>query len=69
MGAAKEWYDKGVAFGNLGKLQEAIDCYDRALEIDPRYAKALHNKAVALNKLGRHNEAVECLDKAKEIDH
>ncbi|MFQ5862912.1 MAG: tetratricopeptide repeat protein, partial [Candidatus Brocadiales bacterium] len=41
---ATEWLNKGVALGQLGRDQEAIKCYDKALEIDPKYAKAWYNK-------------------------
>ena len=29
------WNNKGVALDNLGRYQEAIEYYDKALEIDP----------------------------------
>ncbi|RLI82002.1 hypothetical protein DRP04_04950 [Archaeoglobales archaeon] len=32
---AVAWYNKGLALYNLGKLEEAVECYDRALEINP----------------------------------
>ena len=34
--AAWEWNNKGFSLSNLGRKEEAIACYDRALEIDPR---------------------------------
>ena len=33
---ASRWYDKGNAFANKGKYNEAIECYDKATEIDPK---------------------------------
>jgi tetratricopeptide (TPR) repeat protein len=37
------WLNKGVAAGRLGKKQEEIDCYKRALEIDSDYEQAYIN--------------------------
>ena len=59
---------KGVSLFNLGKYEEAIAYYDKALTVDPNYATALSNKGSALNELGRHEEAIACYDKALAID-
>ena len=60
--------NKGIALKNLGRLDEAISCYDTVIEeINPRYKKAWHNKAVALWKKGELEEARTCVDKALEI--
>jgi tetratricopeptide (TPR) repeat protein len=53
---------------NLRKYNEAIECYDKALEIDPKYVYALNNKGLALDNLRKYNEAIECYDKALKID-
>ena len=62
------WSNKGKSLGNLGKSQEAIECYNRALEIDPKYAFALSNKGGSLADLQRMEEAIECYNRALEID-
>ncbi|MBI4972223.1 MAG: tetratricopeptide repeat protein [Candidatus Omnitrophica bacterium] len=63
-----EWSNKGVSLSRLGRHQEAIACYDMAIEIDPEYVEAWHNKGSAWGKLGRYQEAITCFDKALEID-
>jgi Flp pilus assembly protein TadD len=40
----------------LKKHEEAITCFNKALEIDPVLAKARHAKNLALDKLGRSDE-------------
>jgi len=50
------------------KYEKAIECYGRALEINPNYAKVWYNKGNALSKLGRHKEAIECYDRVLEIN-
>jgi tetratricopeptide (TPR) repeat protein len=61
------WYNKGIALYGLGKYNEAIEYYDKSIEIDPNYALAWYNKGSALNKLGRHKEAKECHNKYKNL--
>lgn len=60
--------NKGYSLSNLGKPQEAIVCYDRALEINPEDAKTWLNKGIALGTLGKPQEAIACYDRALEID-
>jgi len=62
------WNKKGCALQTLGRDEEAIACYDKALAIDPRCAPVLGNKGAALQTLGRHEEAIDCFDKALAID-
>ena len=47
------WCNKGVVLGKLGRHEEAIECYDKALKINPQYAMAWRNKGVALKDLRR----------------
>jgi tetratricopeptide (TPR) repeat protein len=66
---ANIWSNKGDAYSILNKYGEAIECYDKAIEINPTDVIACNNKAVTLGNLGRHDEAIECCNKAIEIDH
>jgi tetratricopeptide (TPR) repeat protein len=59
--SSEEWSDKGATLARMGKLSEAIRCYDRALEIDPEYVNALTCKGLSLGALGRFDEAIEHL--------
>jgi tetratricopeptide (TPR) repeat protein/SAM-dependent methyltransferase len=51
-------YDRGNALQAQGKLDEAIDCYRRALAYKPDFADAHTNLGTALHRLGKLNEAV-----------
>jgi tetratricopeptide (TPR) repeat protein len=52
----------------LGKYEEAIKYYDKAIEIDPNYAGAWYGKGSALQKLKQYKEAIECSAKAIELN-
>ena len=73
---AEEWIKKGDAFYKQGKYSEAIECYNKALElnpglskdINPKLAEAWNNKGLTFADLGRYYEAIECYNKALKID-
>ena len=65
---AEEWFNEGYDLYNQGRYEEAIECYNKALEIDPDYGDAWNNKGIVLDDLGRYEEAIECYNKALEID-
>ena len=44
------WNNKGNALHNLGKYNEAIKCYDEAIELEPSNAYAWHNREVCKAK-------------------
>ena len=48
----KAWDRKGDTFVDLERYEEAIECYNKALEIDPQYVSAWYGKEDALNKSG-----------------
>ena len=60
--------NKCLALINQYRFNEAIECYDKALKINPNNVKAWNNKAFALHNLNRLDEAIECYDKSLEID-
>jgi serine/threonine protein kinase/predicted negative regulator of RcsB-dependent stress response len=62
------WTEKGHALLSLGNPQEALACFDKVLEIDPRCAACWINKANALNVLDRRREAIDCCNKALEMN-
>jgi putative nucleotidyltransferase with HDIG domain len=50
------------------RLQEALDAYNKAIELKPDDAEAWLSKAIALDELGRHLEAIEAFLKAIELN-
>jgi tetratricopeptide (TPR) repeat protein len=62
------WINKGIALKNLGRLDEAIECYDKVIgEINQNYKKAWYNKAVSLMLKEDIAGASQCVEKALEI--
>jgi tetratricopeptide (TPR) repeat protein len=60
--------DIGASLRRLGKEEEAIRYFDKALEIDPRCAMAWAGKGASLDSLDRIQDSLKCYDKALEIN-
>ena len=63
-----DWSAKGSSLAQLGRKEEAIASFDRALEIDPRHVDAWDGKGKTLALLGCNEEAIACFDRALESD-
>jgi len=65
----EEIFEQAVeAFGE-DKLDESIDLYHKALDMDPNYQDALHGLGMALHNRGRFDEAVAVAKRLIEIDN
>jgi tetratricopeptide (TPR) repeat protein len=65
---AEKLINKGTAYNFLKKYDLAIECFNKALEIDPKNGVLWNKKGFALGNLGKYEEAIECYNKALEID-
>jgi tetratricopeptide (TPR) repeat protein len=52
-------YNAGIAYYSKGFHDQAISDYNKALEINPRYALPYYNMALSCNKAGRVKEAIQ----------
>ena len=59
---AFKFNDRGNSLQDLERPEEAIVCYDRALQINPGFAAALVNRGNALRALRRFDEALSSID-------
>ncbi len=53
LGHAEVWVSKGLALAKSGRLQDALECFDRASELRPDLAQAWSFKGTVLVELRR----------------
>ena len=56
------------SYGELGRLDKALDCYDRALAVDPAFVVAHLNKAATLVIAGQVGAALRQFEEALRYD-
>jgi tetratricopeptide (TPR) repeat protein len=59
---------KGVPLAQSGQMQEALEAFDGAIELDPSLASSWYNKGYVLTAEGLYKEALEAFEKAIEIN-
>ena len=57
----------GTTNKRIGKLDEALEAYKKAVSFKPDYAEAYYNIGVTLQEQGKREEAVEAYNKALSI--
>jgi Flp pilus assembly protein TadD len=62
------YYGRGTVFLNLGNYRQAIEDYDKVVEINPKYAEAYNNRGTAYSNLGSYRQAIGDYDRAIEIN-
>lgn len=67
-GQAESHYKIALYFQQRNKHQFAIDELNRALQLNPLFAKAYNALGISYDKLYRHNQAVSCYQSAIKID-
>ncbi|HEY7122718.1 MAG TPA: toll/interleukin-1 receptor domain-containing protein [Ktedonobacterales bacterium] len=60
----EQWVSEGNSHLDVGRYHKALECYEQAIKLDPRYDLALAFKGWALNSLKRRKEALAALDQA-----
>lgn len=58
------WFSRGKILANLGKLEESLDCFERAIAIKRDYYEAWCEKGTVLEQLGHIAEAERCFDES-----
>ncbi len=67
-GAKKCYYNLATAYSRKGKLSRAMEYYGKAIELDPKYAKALSGYGSACLKSGDRERARRYLEEAVKLD-
>jgi tetratricopeptide (TPR) repeat protein len=60
--------NKGISLFSIGKINESIQTFDQAIELNPNSADSWYNKGIALSTLKRYNESIQAFDKAIELN-
>jgi Flp pilus assembly protein TadD, contains TPR repeats len=63
-----EWLQKGWEFRNKQEYDKAIECYDKAIELNPEDEGAWLWKGNVLGKLQNYEESLACYDKILELN-
>ena len=64
-----EAYSKGKALYGLRRYHEAIECYNKSLEMQSNVGETWHKKGLALNVIGDSSAANQCFDKARQLGY
>ena len=64
----QNWLNRAEKALKGGQYEEAITYSDKAIEIDPKSAKAWNNRGIALVKLGNNEEAIQSFDRVIELN-
>ena len=67
METAKDWKDKGNVLVKEKKYKEALDCYSKAIEIDPNDPILYSNRSLMHSNLSEFDEALKDAEKAISI--
>ncbi|MFZ2472484.1 MAG: tetratricopeptide repeat protein, partial [Methanothrix sp.] len=65
----RDWHELGTVLArDLGRYNQSLEAYDRALQLDPWDGDILTGKANVLRSLGRYGEALEHYEKVLQLD-
>jgi tetratricopeptide (TPR) repeat protein len=61
------WHFKGSAWANLRKYDKALECYEKAISINPRYAESYFNLGLLYEQQNDKQTACTYFLKAEEL--
>jgi tetratricopeptide (TPR) repeat protein len=64
----KTHYLAGLKLYGAARHAEAVEEYQKALELSPDWTEAMHALATAYSKLGRHDEAIALIEKVIALE-
>ncbi|MDI9314235.1 MAG: tetratricopeptide repeat protein [Hydrotalea sp.] len=67
-GSVDEYNNHGIAKAKLGKYNEAIKDFDKAIELNPQHAEAYYNRGNAKIDLGQYDSAIKDYNEAIKLN-
>lgn len=67
-GKFRTWGNLGTAYSHTGREEKAVDCYRKALEIEPRFQNGLLNLSNSLLRLNRPKESLDTTIQLIQLD-
>ena len=58
----------GAVLRDQGKLREALENFDKAIQLKPDFAEAHNNRGIVLEQLGQPDEALTSCNKAIQLE-
>jgi len=65
---AEEWNEQGCRFLESGDCEKAIECFDKAIGLNPNYTDAYLNRGLAYWYLKQNERAIEDFEKVIELN-
>ena len=65
---AKVYLNRGLSYFGLSRIDDAINDFTKAIELDPRLGPAYHNRGLAYCKKMFPDQAIEDFTRAIELD-
>ncbi len=65
---SEQWFQSGNKHFRQGNYAAAIENYDRAISLNPKYTKAYYNRGVVQDKFGQYEAAITDYDKAINLN-
>ena len=59
---------EGFNHWSKGEYEKAIECYDKAIELNPQQTSAYLNRGVVYNVMGNYDRAIQDYDRAIELE-
>jgi tetratricopeptide (TPR) repeat protein len=63
-----QWRRKGIGLADLGRLDEALKCFERSLDCDSHDDSTWQCKGVVLARMGKRSDALICEERAIALD-
>ena len=52
-----DWNNKGIVLRSMGRYQDALTSFNKAIELDPSYGVAQQNKELVLQDIDQNSQA------------